>query len=60
MRLYATVAAEQDLDEIESYIGKDNPAAAISFLNRPTANFHRLVDNPRIGRRRDELQKNRL
>jgi toxin ParE1/3/4 len=53
--LFISPEAENDLDAIEAYIGEDNPVAATQFIERLTQNFERLVHNPRIGRKRDEI-----
>lgn len=56
MNLYITGDAEADLDQIENYIGDDNPAAAINFLKRLTNCFTTIAQNPGIGRKRDNLK----
>src|SRR4030095_16552724 len=38
-----------DLDEIAAYIPKDNPAAAIRFLDAAEATFQSLAEMPGIG-----------
>lgn len=55
MKLVITTQAREDLHEIEEYIGKDNPKAAVSFVQRLTDRFHELVESPGIGRKRDDL-----
>jgi toxin ParE1/3/4 len=55
VKLYVTSDAEQDLDEIESYIGKDNPRAAVNFVAQLTDRFSLLSRSPGIGHKRDEL-----
>lgn len=51
-----TAAAIQDLKDIYSYIAEDNHAAAARVLARLEKRWHILVDNPRIGHKRDDLQ----
>jgi toxin ParE1/3/4 len=55
MRIRVSPQADQDLDEIEQYIGNDNPMAAARFVARLVEQFQRLADSPRIGRLRHEL-----
>lgn len=55
MKLLVTAQAAQDLRDIENYIGKDNPVAALQFVKKLTIRFHELLQSPGIGRKRDEL-----
>jgi len=55
VKLLVTAQAASDLDEIENYIGADNPRAAVNFISQITENFGLLADNPGIGRRRDDI-----
>ena len=55
MKLRVTAQAAQDLRDIEERIAKDNPAAALRFVDRLTERCHALLDSPGIGRKRDEL-----
>jgi len=50
-RLVITPAADQDLEEIATYIGHDNPAAATRFVSAATAAFHELVEMTYVGSR---------
>ena len=43
----------QDLDEISAYIGTENPAASVHFLEAAQAAFERIADAPGMGTRRD-------
>jgi len=56
VKLSVSPEAECDLDEIEAYIGADNPVAAINFVKQLTDDFAQLPANPRIGRKRDYLR----
>ena len=56
MRLVVTLQARKDLQEIEEYIGRDNPTAAVNFVQRLTERFFDLAESPRIGRLRDDLE----
>jgi addiction module RelE/StbE family toxin len=55
VKLAVTAQALEDLREIEEYIGKDNPKAAVSFVQRLADRFHELVEAPGVGRKRDDL-----
>lgn len=55
MKLRVTVPAAQDLRDIEEFIGKDNPSAAVQFVRKLTDRFHELLQSPGIGRKRDDL-----
>jgi toxin ParE1/3/4 len=50
--------AEADLDEIWLYIAKESQDSqrADTFLDRFSALFLRLAENPYLGRRRDDLR----
>jgi toxin ParE1/3/4 len=48
--------AELDLDEIWSYVAKDNPEAAGRVIDRIEAAEVRLSLYPHLGRARDELR----
>jgi toxin ParE1/3/4 len=56
VKLSVSPEAECDLDEIEAYIGADNPVAAVNFVKQLTDAFAQLTANPRIGRKRDYLR----
>jgi toxin ParE1/3/4 len=56
VKLYVSPEAEGDLDEIEEYIGADNPLAATNFVKHLAEYFLQLTDNPGIGRKRDYLR----
>ena len=48
-KYYLSPAAEQDIDEIITYLAQENPIAAHSFLNALYDAFEKLADNPEIG-----------
>lgn len=48
--------AEDDLDAISQYIARDNPPAALRWLDRVTELFERLAEQPGMGRARDDLR----
>jgi toxin ParE1/3/4 len=50
MDLHWLDGALADLDEIEAYIARDNPAAAQTVLDRIHKRVSELRDQPRIGR----------
>jgi toxin ParE1/3/4 len=54
VKLYVTQEAEQDLDQIEEYIGNDDATAAVKFVARLTDRFGQLAEHPGIGRERIE------
>jgi toxin ParE1/3/4 len=47
--------ALEDLRGVEEFIGKDNPVAAVAFVEKLTERFNELVDAPGIGRKREEF-----
>ena len=48
-RPFYTSAASQDLTEILNYIARDNPAAALAWVERIEAKCVLIGDNPSIG-----------
>lgn len=52
-----TRPAEEDIDEILTYIATDNLDAALSFNDRLTELFEMLADNNMAGRQRPELKE---
>ncbi len=56
MKLCINQKAEEDLRQIEEYIGEDNPNAAVKFVSRLTERFMAVVEFPGIGRKRDEVK----
>lgn len=55
MRLRFTHEAQSDLNEIWEYIALDNPTVAVEFTNLIKRKCYILVDNPCLGREREEL-----
>jgi plasmid stabilization system protein ParE len=47
--------AEQDIDEVITYLAKENPSAAHSFLDALFDTMQLLADNPEIGHLRNDL-----
>lgn len=50
-----SLAAENDIDEIITYIANENPTAAHSFLDALFDAIHLLADNPEVGHKRSDL-----
>ena len=57
MNLVITSTAEQDLDEIETFISEDSPSAALRFLDSLSELFLKLTDMPGIGHKRAKCGK---
>jgi len=55
MKLLWTKEALLRLQEIEEYISRDNPVAAIEFVDKLISVAETLVDNPKKGRAVPEL-----
>lgn len=55
MKLVWTKEALQSLMEIDEYISRDNPSAAISFIDKLISLAETIVDNPKKGRVVPEL-----
>ena len=47
--------AEQDLDEIISFISNENPPAALKFLDELYQAMNLLSENPMMGHKREDL-----
>ena len=54
-RCSLTPAARADLQQIHDYIAKDNPAAALRFVDQLEAHCTRLADHPHSGVARPEF-----
>ena len=52
---YLSPAAEQDIDEVITYLAQENPFAAHSFLDALYVTLERLADNPEMGHLREDL-----
>ncbi|RCS40604.1 type II toxin-antitoxin system RelE/ParE family toxin [Bremerella cremea] len=50
-----TYQAEEDLDQIVSYIARDKSDAALKWLNDICAKFYLLAQSPEIGDARSDL-----
>ncbi len=55
MKLFWTKEALLRLQEIEDYISRDNPIAAIEFVDKLISLAETIIDNPGIGRIVPEL-----
>ncbi len=54
-KCFLSPIAEQDIDEVVTFLAKENPSAAHSFLDALFDAMQLLVDNPEIGHKRDDL-----
>lgn len=52
---FLSSTAEQDIDEILSYIAKENPIAAFTLLDEVYEAMDMLASNPEVGYKRDYL-----
>ena len=50
LKIQWTRGASQNLKQVESYIAKDNPNAAIGIVWKIIKSVERLADNPLMGR----------
>lgn len=50
-----TEQADEDIIELADYVASDSPDAAFRLIDRIFQKCQTLADNPRLGRRRDEL-----
>lgn len=55
---FLSLIAEQDIDEIVSYIASDNPHAALKFLDELYQAMDMLTENPMLGHKREDLTNN--
>lgn len=55
-----SVAARNDLEEIEDFIARDSPARAIAFVDALVASTDRLEVSPRVGREVPEFGREEL
>lgn len=56
-KYFTTRKADEDIDEILAYIDSDNFDASLAFYDRLIHLFDMLVDTPRAGRERAELNE---
>ena len=54
-RYYLSPAAEQDIDEVITYLAQENPRAAHTFLDSLYEAMERLSVNPHLGHLREDL-----
>jgi len=54
-KYYLSSAAEQDIDEIITYLAQENPHAARSFLDSLYETMENLAINPQLGHLREDL-----
>ena len=54
-KYYLSPAAEQDIEEVITYIAQENPAAAHTFLDSLHSAMESLADNPHMGHFREDL-----
>jgi toxin ParE1/3/4 len=52
-----TPEAEEDIDDLLSYIASDNFEVSILFYDRMLGTFETLVANPRAGRERPDISE---
>lgn len=52
---YLSPAAENDIDEVITYLAQENPIAAHSFLSALYDAFDKLAENPDMGHLREDL-----
>ncbi len=52
---YISPVAEQDIDEVISYLAQENPLAAHTFLDSLYSSMQNLADNPHLGHFREDL-----
>jgi toxin ParE1/3/4 len=55
-RARVTAGAKRDLEEIWSYIGRDDALAATRFVDKLNDRFLLIGASPQMGRTRDELE----
>jgi addiction module RelE/StbE family toxin len=60
MKVFWTKSALRRLQEIEEYISRDNPTAAISFTDKLVSLSETLTNNPRKGRIVPELSLDKI
>jgi plasmid stabilization system protein ParE len=54
-KYYLSRAAEDDIDEIISYLASENHVAAHTFLDSVYDAMEKLADNPHLGHLREDL-----
>lgn len=54
-KYFLSAYAEQDIDEVITYLANENPQAANDFVDALYDAFDKLADNPMLGHVRDDL-----
>ena len=54
-KFFLSSAAEQDIDDLVSYIAAENTHAALNLLDKIYETMDMLATNPLIGHKRDDL-----
>lgn len=54
-KYYLSPVAEQDIDEIITYLARENPTAAHKFLDMLYDAMEKLSENPDMGHLREDL-----
>jgi plasmid stabilization system protein ParE len=54
-KYYLSPAAEQDIEEVITYLAQENPGAAHAFLDSLYGAMENLSDNPHLGHLREDL-----
>jgi len=55
LKCYLSPAAEEDIDEVITYLAQENPIAAHSFLDALYDAMEKLEHNPEMGHLREDL-----
>jgi plasmid stabilization system protein ParE len=53
--VYLSLEAENDLNEVVTYLARENPTAAHAFVDAFSKFIERLSDHPEIGHYREDL-----
>lgn len=54
-KYFLSAYAEQDIDEVITYLANENPKAANDFVDALYDAFNKLAENPILGHVRDDL-----
>ena len=52
---YLSLTAEQDIEEVITYLAEENVNAAYEFVDSLYDAFEKLTDNPKLGHSREDL-----
>jgi len=55
IKYFLSTYAEQDIDEVITYLANENPRAANDFVDALYDAFDKLADNPMLGHVREDL-----